>query len=110
MEHLRVYSRAFFAGWPPLSHESVLAYDDTRCHMNCNDSTSCMPLTDPPNSYSLQLLKYNFGPYYMHMINTFYLNSNNFSRILLDGYIGPKVNMERGIKQGIPFPGICLTW
>ena len=39
--------RALFAGWPPLSHESVLAHHNTKCHMNCNDSASCMRLTNP---------------------------------------------------------------
>ena len=52
---------------------------------------------------------YNFGPYCMGMIKTFYLNSNNFSRILLDGYLGPKVNMERGIRQGDPASGYLFN-
>ena len=40
--------------WPRLSHESVLAYDDTKCHLNCNDGTSCMLLPDHPKGYLLQ--------------------------------------------------------
>ena len=32
----------------------------------------------------------NFGSYYKHLINPIYLDSNNFSRILLDGFLGEK--------------------
>ena len=52
---------------------------------------------------------YNFGPFYKKMIKTFYLNSSNFSRILLDGYLGTKIHMERGIRQGDPASGYLFN-
>ena len=52
---------------------------------------------------------YNFGPFYKKMIKTFYLNSSNFSRILLDGYLGTKIHMERGIRQGDPVSGYLFN-
>ena len=30
-----------------LSHESAVTYGDTKCHINYDDSLSCMLLTDP---------------------------------------------------------------
>ena len=52
---------------------------------------------------------YNFGPYCLHMIKTLYLNSNNFSRILLDGCLGGKIRMERGVRQGDPASGYLFN-
>ena len=52
---------------------------------------------------------YNFGFCWKHIIKTFYLNDHNFSRILLDGYLGPKINMNRGIRQGDPASGYLFN-
>ena len=52
---------------------------------------------------------YNFGPYCIRMLKTFYLNSNNFSRIILDGFLGPKISMGRGIRQGDPISGYLFN-
>ena len=52
---------------------------------------------------------YNYGPYCIQMLNTFYLNSNNFSRTILDGFLGPKISMGRGIRQGDPISGYLFN-
>ena len=52
---------------------------------------------------------YNFGPYYKYLLNLLYLNSNNFSRILLDGFLGEKIHMRRGIRQGDPASGYLFN-
>ena len=52
---------------------------------------------------------YNFGPNCIQMIKTMYLNSNNFSRILLDGFLGQKITMEKGIRQGDPISGLLFN-
>ena len=52
---------------------------------------------------------YNFGSNYIQMIKTMYLNSNNFCRIILDGYLGQKITMEKGIRQGDPISGLLFN-
>ena len=52
---------------------------------------------------------YNFGSYWKHLIKAFYLNSRNFARILLDGYLGPEIKMTRGIRQGDPASGYLFN-
>ena len=52
---------------------------------------------------------YNFGPYYIEMIKILFLNPENFSRILLDGYLGSKIHMGRGIRQGDPVSGYLFN-
>ena len=37
------------------------------------------------------------------------LNSDNFSRILLDGFLGQTIKMERGIRQGDPVSGLLFN-
>ena len=53
--------------------------------------------------------KYNFGPYFKKLINVLYLNPELNSRILLDGYLGSKIHMERGIRQGDPVSGYLFN-
>ena len=55
------------------------------------------------------LAVYNFGSFFIKMIKAFYLNSNNFSRILLEGHLGSKIHMERGIRQGDPVSGYLFN-
>ena len=45
----------------------------------------------------------------IQMIKTMYLNSDNFSRILLDGFLGQTIKMERGIRQGDPVSGLLYN-
>ena len=55
------------------------------------------------------LEEYNFGPYCRKLINVLYLNPELNSRILLDGYLGSKIYMERGIRQGDPISGYLFN-
>ena len=53
--------------------------------------------------------KYNFGPYFKKLISVLYLSPDLNSRILLEGYLGPKVHMGRGIRQGDPVSGYLFN-
>ena len=51
----------------------------------------------------------NFGPKMIQMINHLYLNTKNYSRILLNGYLGKTINLHRGIRQGDPASGYVFN-
>ena len=51
----------------------------------------------------------NFGNNFIKLINTLYLNESNFSRILLNGFLGEKIYMQRGIRQGDPVSGYLFN-
>ena len=58
---------------------------------------------------STALDSFNFGTLYKYLINLLYLN-NNYSRILLDGFLGEKKNhMKREIRQGYPALGYLFN-
>ena len=43
------------------------------------------------------------------MLHLLYLNNKNFRRIPLDGFLGDKVYMNRGIRQGDPASGYLFN-
>ena len=51
----------------------------------------------------------NFGPNLKQMINHLYLNSKNHSRILINGHLGDKIFLQRGIRQGDPGSGYLFN-
>lgn len=51
----------------------------------------------------------NFGPNIKQMINHLYLNTENNSRILINGHLGEKINLQRGIRQGDPASGYLFN-
>ena len=53
--------------------------------------------------------KFNFGPNFMKMIDLMYLNPNSHSRILLNGFLGEKIYLQRGIRQGDPASGYLFN-
>ena len=55
------------------------------------------------------LVSFNFGPRFRSIIDLLYLNSNNFSRILLEGYLGEKMYLNQGIRQGDPASGYLFN-
>ena len=55
------------------------------------------------------LKEMNFGNNFLKMINIMYLNIQNFSRILLNGFLGEKINIHRGIRQGDPVSGFLFN-
>ena len=55
------------------------------------------------------LEKYNFGPQLRKLIDMLYLNSDNFSRIMLNGYLGDKIHLNCGIRQGDPASGYLFN-
>ena len=58
-------------------------------------------------SHTLQ--EYNFGPNFRHLISLLYLNTNTFSRIILNGYLGDKIRLNCGIRQGDPSSGYIFN-
>ena len=53
--------------------------------------------------------KYNFGAYFKKLIAVLYLNPDLYSRILVEGNLGSKIGMERGIRQGDPASGYLFN-
>ena len=51
----------------------------------------------------------NFGKNFIKLINIMYLNNNNFSRILLNGFLGEKIYIHKGIRQGDPVSGYLFN-
>lgn len=95
-----------------IGENTRLMYDVIE-HVNNTGASGCMMAIDFEAAFdtvSWQFLGealryYNFGPMYTRMLKTYYLCSDNFSRIVLDGNLGPKIYMERGIRQGDPISG-----
>ena len=54
---------------------------------------------------SKALHQYGFGPNFQELISLLYLNSQNFSRIMLNGHLGEKISLKCGIRQGDPASG-----
>ena len=55
------------------------------------------------------LKEMNFGHYFISLVNIMYLNNNNFSRILLNGFLGEKIYVRKGIRQGDPVSGYLFN-
>ena len=53
--------------------------------------------------------QYAFGPNFQNLIRTLYFNSENFSRIMLNGYLGDKIYLKNGIRQGDPASGYLFN-
>lgn len=58
---------------------------------------------------SLVISEMNFGPKIKQIINHLYFNTNNYSRIMLNGYLGKKINLYRGVRQGDPASGYLFN-
>ena len=61
------------------------------------------------NYLRLVIQELNFGPNLKKMIDHLYLNSKNHSRILLNGHLGNKIFLQRGIRQGDPGSGYLFN-
>lgn len=55
------------------------------------------------------LHKFNFGYYFRKVVNHIYLNPNNYSRIMINGHLGPEIYLQRGIRQGDPSSGYLFN-
>ena len=53
--------------------------------------------------------KMNFGPGFLKIIDLLYLNPENFSRIMINGHLGQKISLNRGIRQGDPVSGYLFN-
>lgn len=60
--------------------------------------------------FMMQALKaYNFGNNFISVIKSVYMNNNNFARIMLDGFLGEKIHLNQGIRQGDPASGYLFN-
>ena len=99
-----------------IGENSRIMYDTIQ-HVNSISSTGIIMAVDFEASFDTvsweflteALHHYNFGPNCIQTIKTMYLNSDNFSRILLDGFLGQTIKMERGIRQGDPDSGLLFN-
>ena len=53
--------------------------------------------------------KFNFGPNFINMANFLFFNPKNYSRIMVNGYLGEKIYLQRGIRQGDPASGYLFN-
>ena len=51
----------------------------------------------------------NFGNKLKQIICHLYLNRKNYSRILLNGFLGKEIHLNRGIRQGDPASGYLFN-
>ena len=99
-----------------IGENSRLTYDVIE-HVNAASSSGIIMAIDFEAAFDTvswefllkALANYNFGPRCIEMIKTLYLNPKNFCRILLDGNLGPKIHMGRGIRQGDPVSGYLFN-
>ena len=55
------------------------------------------------------LKRINFGTNFIEILKLMYLNHSNFSRIMINGHLGPQVFLHRGIRQGDPSSGYLFN-
>ena len=99
-----------------IGENSRLTYDVIE-HLNCEERSGIVTGIDFEAAFDtvsweflLEALKeYNFGEYFQKLITVLYLNSDVNSRILIDGNLGAKIFMERGIRQGDPASGYLFN-
>ena len=58
---------------------------------------------------SYALIQYKSGTYFRSLIDLLYLNQENFSMVILNGYLGNKIYLNRGIRQGDPASGYLFN-
>ena len=57
-----------------------------------------------------QIMKHcNFGESFQYYVKLMYLNVDNFSRILMDGYLDENIAIRQGIRQGDPVSGYLFN-
>ena len=55
------------------------------------------------------LHQYGFGSRFSEIVSTLYFNPDNFSRIMLNGHLGEKIQLHCGIRQGDPASGYLFN-
>ena len=99
-----------------IEENSRLVYDVIE-HLKINGKSGSIIAADFESAFesiswsflSQALERYNFGPNFRRMIEVIYLSQNNFARVIMDGFLGEKVFMERGIRQGDPASGYLFN-
>ena len=99
-----------------IGENSRLVYD-VISHVNKSKQTGLIMAADFEAAFETISWQYvnavlkemNFGEYFRELVNLLYLNQDNFSRILLNGFLGEKIYMHKGIRQGDPVSGFLFN-
>ena len=99
-----------------IGENSRLVYDIIS-HINQTRQSGCIMAADFEAAFETVSWPYlravlgelNFGHNFMKMINTMFLNRQNFSRIMLNGFLGEKIFLSKGIRQGDPVSGLLFN-
>ena len=95
-----------------IGENSRLVYD-VISHINETDQSGVIMAADFEAAFETvswpfvrEVLKeLNFGNNFIELLNVMYFSKQNFSRILMNGFLGEKIYMNRGIRQGDPVSG-----
>ena len=99
-----------------IGENTRLVYDIIT-HVNENNESGLIMAADFEAAFEtvswpylrLVLKEMNFGKYFRNIIDIMYLNAQNFSRILLNGFLGETIQIHRGIRQGDPVSGFLFN-
>lgn len=93
-----------------------LTYDIIK-HCNDNEEDGILIAADFQSAFetvnwsflAAVMEKVNIGAVFINLVKLLYLNVNNFARIMLNGLLGDKIFLERGIRQGDPASGYLFN-
>ena len=116
IDHIISSSQSAYIKGRYIGENSRLVYD-VITHVNATNQSGVIMAADFEAAFETVSWPYvrtvlkelNFGNYFIEIINIMYLNEQNFSRILMNGFLGDKIYLHRGIRQGDPVSGYLFN-